>query len=193
MMIISGADPGFQVRGGALKKIAPSRGRRENFWGISCEKSRFYAKKSYFFPILGGGAHRVRPPSWIRPCISCHWPYQFCVSLHLRNDNSKKGTTARLNETRFGPKKKSSPIYLGPRNLDTFWCTGWAWNFQIIFRCASIHGRAGFILYIILLSNIYLFLTKNVLIFTRVLYITHCVMSRHNCHSYVSLLQYVNL
>jgi hypothetical protein len=30
------------------------RGRRENFWGISCEKSRFYAKKSYFFPILGG-------------------------------------------------------------------------------------------------------------------------------------------
>jgi hypothetical protein len=68
----SGADPGFQVRGGALKKIVPSRGRheifgvfrvknhdftpknhiffncrgrRENFWGISCEKSRFYAKK----------------------------------------------------------------------------------------------------------------------------------------------------
>ena len=53
-----------------------------------------------------------------------------------RNDNSNKGTTARLNETRFGPKKKSSPIY-----LDTFW-----WNCQIIFRCASIHGRAGFIL-----------------------------------------------
>jgi hypothetical protein len=23
-------------------------GRREFFWGISCEKSRFYAKKSYF-------------------------------------------------------------------------------------------------------------------------------------------------
>jgi hypothetical protein len=30
------------------------------------------------------------------------------------------GTTARLNETRFGPKKKSSPIYLSPKNLDTF-------------------------------------------------------------------------
>ena len=47
----AGADPGFQVRGvgGALKKIAPSGERRENFWGISCEKSRFYAKKSYFF------------------------------------------------------------------------------------------------------------------------------------------------
>ena len=45
----TGADPGSQVRGGALKKIAPRRGRRENFWGISCEKSRYYAKKSYFF------------------------------------------------------------------------------------------------------------------------------------------------
>jgi hypothetical protein len=44
---------GFQVRGegGALKKIAPSGWRREFFWGISCEKSRFYAKKSYFFQL----------------------------------------------------------------------------------------------------------------------------------------------
>jgi hypothetical protein len=36
-------------------------GRRENFWGISCEKSRFYPQKIIFFPILGGGARRVRP------------------------------------------------------------------------------------------------------------------------------------
>jgi hypothetical protein len=47
----AGADPGFQVRGGALKKIAPSGGRREHFWGISCEKSRFYTKKSYLFQL----------------------------------------------------------------------------------------------------------------------------------------------
>ena len=53
----AGVDPGFQARGEAhLKKIAPSGGRRENFWDISCEKSRFYAKKSYFFPIAEGGA-----------------------------------------------------------------------------------------------------------------------------------------
>ena len=53
---IAGADPGFQVRGGgALKKIAPSGGRRENFGGISCEKSRFYAKKSYFFQLRREG------------------------------------------------------------------------------------------------------------------------------------------
>ena len=47
----SGADPGFQVRGGALKKIWPSGGRCEKFWGISCEKTRFYAKKSYSFQL----------------------------------------------------------------------------------------------------------------------------------------------
>ena len=50
-----GADPGFQVRGGALKKIAPSRGRSENFWGISCEKSRFYAQKNHIFTNFRGG------------------------------------------------------------------------------------------------------------------------------------------
>jgi hypothetical protein len=82
-----------------------------------------------------------------------HTDKNFCFNAEanvwdlVRNDNSNKGTTARLNENKFGPKKKSSPIYLDPKNLDTFWCTGWAWNCQIIFRCASIHGRAGFILY----------------------------------------------
>ena len=51
---IAGADPGFQVRGGgALKKITPSGGRCENCWGIMCEKSLFYAKKSYFFQLRG--------------------------------------------------------------------------------------------------------------------------------------------
>ena len=48
----AGVDPGFQVRGGgALKKIAPSGGGREKFWGISCETLRFYAKKSYLFQL----------------------------------------------------------------------------------------------------------------------------------------------
>jgi hypothetical protein len=30
------------------------------------------------------------------------------------SENSRVVTIARLNETRFGPKKMSSPIYLGP-------------------------------------------------------------------------------
>ena len=88
-MYNAGADPGFQVRGAHLKKLRRAeeganilgvfrvknhyftpknhsfynyRGRREKFWGISCEKSRFYAKKTYFFPILGGRAPGAPPP-----------------------------------------------------------------------------------------------------------------------------------
>ena len=51
---ISGADPGFQVRGGG--------GRFKNFWGILCEKSPFYAKKIISFPILRGSAPCSPPP-----------------------------------------------------------------------------------------------------------------------------------
>ena len=48
---------------GALKIIVPSGGRREHFWGISYEKSRFYAKKSYFFQFQGRRAPGVPPGS----------------------------------------------------------------------------------------------------------------------------------
>ena len=68
LRLISGADPGFQVRGGGLKKIAPSGGGREHFWGISCEKSRFYANKLYFFQFYGGGGGGGGGGApWIRP------------------------------------------------------------------------------------------------------------------------------
>ena len=52
----------FKLGGAQLKKIAPSGRRRENFWGISCEKSRFYVKKSYFFQFQGGRAPGAPPP-----------------------------------------------------------------------------------------------------------------------------------
>ena len=96
--------------GGAPKKIAPSAGRREHFWDLSCEKSRFYAKKSYFFqfrrearkclgyfvwkitilrqkiiyfPFLGGGRRVSPPPPWIRPC-KCHiFICVECVSVFM--------------------------------------------------------------------------------------------------------------
>ena len=67
-MIIEGADPGFQVRGGAhLKKLHGAEGGATFFLVFRVEKSRFYAKKIIFFPILGCA------PPWIhRPCIdSC--------------------------------------------------------------------------------------------------------------------------
>ena len=59
----------FKLGGGgaALKKIVPSGGRREIIWGISCEKSRFYAKKSYFFQFQG--VARPPPP----PPLVCHF------------------------------------------------------------------------------------------------------------------------
>jgi hypothetical protein len=40
---------------------------------------------------------------------------------------------------------KSRPRYISAQKISTlFWCTEWAWNWQIIFRFASIHGRARF-------------------------------------------------
>ena len=48
---VQGRIQDFKLGEGAVKKIAPSGGRRENLWGISCENSRFYAKKSYFLQL----------------------------------------------------------------------------------------------------------------------------------------------
>ena len=44
-----GADPGFQVRGGALKKLRRAEGGAKNVGVFRVKKSLFYAKKSYFF------------------------------------------------------------------------------------------------------------------------------------------------
>ena len=52
----------------------------------------------------------------------------------------------QLDWMRLLKKVVPAPIYLGPKNLDTFWWTGWVWNCQIIFRFASILGRSCFIL-----------------------------------------------
>jgi hypothetical protein len=40
---------------------------------------------------------------------------------------------------------KCHPRYILAQKVSTlFWCTDWAWNWQITFRFASIHGRACF-------------------------------------------------
>ena len=64
---------------GALNKIAPSGGRRDNFWGISCEKSRFYAKKSYFSNFRGGGGAPGAP----RPGSAPAHKYENDSKLHI--------------------------------------------------------------------------------------------------------------
>jgi hypothetical protein len=49
---LAGADPGFQVRGGGgahLKKLRRVEGGTKIFGIFRVKKSRFYAKKSYFF------------------------------------------------------------------------------------------------------------------------------------------------
>ena len=51
-MWITGADPGFQDRGGGAHLLCRAEGGAENFWGISCEKSRFYAPDYYFCMIF---------------------------------------------------------------------------------------------------------------------------------------------
>ena len=60
----------FKLGGGALEKIAPSGGRRENVWGISREKSRFYANKIIFFTILGGARAGCAPPPGSAPAYN---------------------------------------------------------------------------------------------------------------------------
>ena len=62
-MSFTGADPGFQVRGGggAVKKIAPSGGRRENF-GVFRVKNHDFTPKNHIFPIFGGARAGCAPP-----------------------------------------------------------------------------------------------------------------------------------
>ena len=55
-----GADPGFQVRGGAFNKIAQ---RGANIFGLFRVKNHdFTPKKIIFFPILGGACTGCTQP-----------------------------------------------------------------------------------------------------------------------------------
>jgi hypothetical protein len=75
-----------------------------------------------------------------------HTDKKLFSACKLTFEISQGTTRVRLNETRFDPKK-CHPRYISAQNISTlFWCTGWAWNWQIMFRFASNHGRACFIL-----------------------------------------------
>ena len=60
--------------------------------------------------------------------------------------------------------KKSRPQYISAQKISTlFWCTAWVWNWKIIFRFASIHGPACFILNVLYVCPFHLLWdTKNV-------------------------------
>ena len=72
---------------GALKKIAPSGGRRENCWGISCEKFTILRQIFSFFPILGGWGRRVRPPGSAPGIVVKHiQQHIYTTSLHVSRE-----------------------------------------------------------------------------------------------------------
>ena len=74
--------------GGTLKKIVQSGGRREIFGGISCEKSRFYVKKS-FFPILGGSTPPGSAPDvYLQTIVSVSYHYKNLTNCYLIKCNS---------------------------------------------------------------------------------------------------------
>jgi hypothetical protein len=62
--VMAEADPGFEVRGGAIKNIAPSGGRREHFWGVFRVKNHDCTPKNHIISnFMGGGG----APPGIRP------------------------------------------------------------------------------------------------------------------------------
>ena len=56
MLCYQGRIQDFKL-GGALKKIAPSGGRREHFWGYFVWKITILRQKIIFFPIAEGDAN----------------------------------------------------------------------------------------------------------------------------------------
>jgi hypothetical protein len=81
-----GADSGFQVRwgGGALRKIAPSGGRRENF-GVFRVKNHDFMQKNLIFSNFRGGTRAgcAPPPPGSAP--GDHSPATACFFLESTN------------------------------------------------------------------------------------------------------------
>ena len=79
------ADPGFQVRGSALKEIAPSGGRREIFW-VFRVKNHDLRQKILFFPIIGGACAGCAPLPGSAPA---HCFYSCVLSLWILCDSDR--------------------------------------------------------------------------------------------------------
>ena len=67
MHYITGADPGFQVRGAHLKKLRRAEGGAKIVVVFRVKNPDFTTKKSYFFLILGGGGAGCAPPPGSAP------------------------------------------------------------------------------------------------------------------------------
>ena len=64
-----GADPGFQVRGGALKKLRRAEGGAKFFW-VFRVKNHDFTPKNHIFSILGGARAGCDPPHPLDPPLN---------------------------------------------------------------------------------------------------------------------------
>ena len=70
-----GADPGFQVRGGAhLKKMRRAEGGAK-FFGVFRVKNHDFTPKNHIFSNFRGVRAPGAPPPWIRPCERYKFTY----------------------------------------------------------------------------------------------------------------------
>ena len=69
--LLSGADPGFQVRGGALKKLCQAE-RGTKYLGVFHVKNHDFMPKNLIFSNFRGSVCRVRPPPGSAPDICMH-------------------------------------------------------------------------------------------------------------------------
>jgi hypothetical protein len=102
-VMVTGADPGFQVRGANLKKLRRAEGSAKIF-GVFRVKNHDFTQKNHIFSNFRGGrapgAPPPPPPPWIRPCIHqmmsddilkdsvMQKPKKYTFKMSLRSDGS---------------------------------------------------------------------------------------------------------
>ena len=73
---ISGADPGFQVRGAHLKKLRRAEGVAKNVW-VFRVKNHDFTPKNHIFSNFRGGARAGCAPPGSAPVFL---PVDYCIS-----------------------------------------------------------------------------------------------------------------
>ena len=94
--LISGADPGFQVRGGALKKLGRAEGDANIFKVFRVKNHDFTPINLIFFQFQGGGGAPGAPPPGSAPDIAWSWDLQLpsckqCLSPIMVTSNRDHG------------------------------------------------------------------------------------------------------
>ena len=97
------------------------RGGARNFWGISYEKSRFYAKKIIFLPILGGRAPGAPPPPESAPGLYDQFDTSSCAISTFYGMEVNKLTCITVGETSVcSPYCELNSVYPNIDNISDF-------------------------------------------------------------------------